>query len=78
MGKNLCVGCMPIPANKRKDLLVKPGQLGIVESTTVITDGHTVRSRRFGFIDAASRIEARAAINEINLTGHDDLTRNEL
>lgn len=46
------------------------GAHGHVDSTTVIKDRYTGRSRGFGFVEMANASEAEAAINALNGTEH--------
>lgn len=41
-------------------------QVGTVESASVVVDRYTGRSRGFGFVEMASRAEARKAIEELS------------
>lgn len=41
-------------------------QAGTVESASVVVDRYTGRSRGFGFVEMASRAEARKAIEELS------------
>lgn len=42
------------------------GEVGTVESATVVEDRDTGRSRGFGFVEMSSKEEANAAIDQIN------------
>src|SRR5947207_8022213 len=48
------------------DLNTLFSQAGVVESTHIITDRDTGRSRGFGFVEMASRSEGEAAITQLN------------
>lgn len=45
---------------------------GTVESAHIVTDRETGRSRGYGFVEMATEEEAKAAIEALNETEHDD------
>jgi len=63
MGKKLFVGGLPF-ATSSSELEELFGQVGQVESATVITDRNTGRSRGFGFVEMSSDDEAEAKPRE--------------
>ncbi|MGE4105613.1 MAG: RNA recognition motif domain-containing protein [Bacteriovoracia bacterium] len=65
MGKKLYVGNLPYSANEQflNDTFA---QCGKVESTTVITDRETSRSKGFGFVEMSTDEEAANAIAQLN------------
>ncbi|OGY21948.1 MAG: RNA-binding protein [Candidatus Woykebacteria bacterium GWB1_45_5] len=65
MGKKLFVGGLPF-ATSSSELEELFGQVGQVESATVITDRNTGRSRGFGFVEMSSDDEAAKAIEKLN------------
>jgi len=70
MGKRLYVGNLPYSVSEQ-DLSEKFGSFGTVESTTLITDRDTGRSKGFGFVEMATDSEAQAAIEALNGTDYD-------
>lgn len=62
-----------------QDLETIFGQLGTVQSTNIIEDRETGRSRGFGFIEMPSKEEAQNAISTLNGKDVDglELTANE-
>ena len=70
MGKRLYVGNLPYSISEQ-DLTEKFGAFGTVESSTLITDRDTGRSKGFGFVEMGTDAEAQAAIAEINGTDLD-------
>ena len=70
MGKRLYVGNLPYSIGEQ-DLTEKFGAFGTVETTTLITDRDTGRSKGFGFVEMATDAEAQAAIDEVNGTDYD-------
>ena len=70
MGKRLYVGNLPYSVSEQ-DLTEKFGAFGTVESTTLITDRDSGRSKGFGFVEMATDAEAQAAIAELNGTDYD-------
>ena len=76
MSKRIYVGNLPFSTNDQslKELF---GEYGTVESSTVITDRDTGRSRGFGFIEmSAGADEAISALNGQSVDGR-NLTVNE-
>ena len=70
MGRKLYVGNLPYSATD--DTLVQTfGEMGTVESATVITDRDTGRSKGFGFVEMSSDGEAQKAIQGLNGTDVD-------
>jgi RNA recognition motif-containing protein len=65
MGKKLFVGNLTF-ATTSADLEALFGQVGAVESATVVTDRDSGRSRGFGFVEMGSQAEATQAISELN------------
>ena len=65
MGKKLYVGNLSytVDSNQLQDLF---GQVGAVESSNVIMDRDTGRSKGFGFIEMAAENDAQAAIEKFN------------
>ncbi len=65
MNKKLYVGGLPY-ATTEEGLKEAFSAAGTVESTTIIMDKMTGRSRGFGFVEMASEEEAQAAIDMFN------------
>jgi len=65
MGKKLYIGNLPYSVNDA-DLESLFAELGTVESSKVITDRNTGRSKGFGFVEMSSDEEAGAAIEKMN------------
>ncbi|MBP7845089.1 MAG: RNA-binding protein [Proteobacteria bacterium] len=65
MGKKLFVGNLPFSATEQslKDAF---SQCGTVESSKIITDRDTGRSKGFGFVEMSSDAEATEAISKLN------------
>jgi RNA recognition motif-containing protein len=61
----LYVGNLPFKTNTQ-DLEQLFGQIGTVESTNIIEDRETGRSRGFGFVEMSSKEEGERAIAEFN------------
>ncbi len=61
----LYVGNLPFKTNTQ-DLEQLFGQVGTVESTNIIEDRETGRSRGFGFVEMSSKEEGERAIEEFN------------
>ena len=70
MGKRLYVGNLPYSAGE-SDLESKCSAYGTVESTNLIIDRNTGRSKGFAFVELASDSEAQAAIEGLNGTDYD-------
>ena len=70
MGRKLYVGNLPYSVTESA-LSDKFAAYGTVESTKLITDRETGRSKGFGFIEMASDSEAQAAIEKVNGTDYD-------
>jgi RNA recognition motif-containing protein len=68
MGKKLYVGNLAFAVNDT-DLQELFAQAGVCESSSVITDRETGRSRGFGFVEMSSDDEAQKAIAQFD--GHD-------
>lgn len=68
MSKKLYVGNLAFGVNDT-DLHELFAQAGVCESSAVITDRDTGRSRGFGFVEMGSTDEAQKAIAQFN--GHD-------
>lgn len=65
MGKKLYVGNLPFSATD-SSLSEAFTACGTVESSKIITDRDTGRSKGFGFVEMSSEAEAQAAINKFN------------
>ena len=78
MGKKLYVGNLSYSVSS-SDLDQLFSQFGTVQSSQVIQDRDTGRSKGFGFVEMSSDNEARAAIEALNEQEHDGrrLTVNE-
>lgn len=74
----LYVGGLPYQTTEQ-DLLDLFGQIGQVDSATVIIDRDTGRSKGFGFIEMLDDQEAQAAIDRLNgtLMGNRTITVNQ-
>jgi len=70
MGRKLYVGNLPYSATE-EDLSTKFGEFGTVESSKLIIDRDTGRSKGFGFIEMGTDSEAQAAIDKLNGTDYD-------
>jgi RNA recognition motif-containing protein len=73
VSKTLRIGNLPTSATE-DELRSKFARFGTVESATLMTDSRTGRSKRFGFIEMATDLEARTAITRLNMTQYDDMT----
>jgi len=69
-GTTLYVSNLPFSATEQ-ELGLKFGGCGSVVTVKLVLDTSTGRSKRFGFIEMASRTEALAAIRLLNLTTYD-------
>jgi RNA recognition motif-containing protein len=65
MGRKLYVGNLPYSTNDAI-LRQKFEEVGTVDSSKVITDRETGRSKGFGFIEMSTEEEAEAAINKFH------------
>lgn len=65
MGKKLYVGNLPYTVTDAS-LSDAFAQCGTVESSKIITDRDTGRSKGFGFVEMASDAEAQTAISKLN------------
>ncbi len=65
MGRKLYVGNLPYSAND-SILRQKFEEVGTVDSSKVITDRETGRSKGFGFIEMSTDEEAEEAINKFH------------
>lgn len=65
MGKKLYVGNLPFSATDQI-LSETFSQCGKVESSKIIMDRDTGRSKGFGFIEMSTEVEAQAAITKFN------------
>ena len=65
MGKKLYVGNLPFSATD-SSLADAFTACGTVESSKIITDRDTGRSKGFGFVEMSSEAEAQAAISKYN------------
>ena len=70
MGKRLYVGNLPYSVTE-DNLQEKFSAHGTVESTKVITDRNTGRSKGFGFVEMSTDAEAQSAIDALNGTDYD-------
>ena len=70
MGRKLYVGNLPYSANDSV-LKSKFEEVGTVDSSKVITDRDTGRSKGFGFIEMSTDEEAEEAISKFNGTDFD-------
>jgi RNA recognition motif-containing protein len=70
MGKRLYVGNLPYSVDE-SDLSEKFAAHGAVESTKLITDRNTGRSKGFAFVEMETESEAQAAIEALNGTDYD-------
>ena len=70
MGKRLYVGNLPYSASE-SDLTDKFSPHGTVESSKLIEDRNTGRSKGFGFVEMGTDSEAQAAIEALNGTDYD-------
>jgi RNA recognition motif-containing protein len=65
MSSKLYVGNLSFDTSDQ-DLEDAFGEFGTVESTNIITDRDTGRSRGFGFVEMSSAEEAQTAISELD------------
>ena len=65
MGNKLYVGNLPYSSTEEQ-LKTTFGEFGTVNSTRIITDRETNRSKGFGFVEMGSDDEAQAAIDKLN------------
>jgi cold-inducible RNA-binding protein len=65
MSRKLYVGNLPYSATESA-LSDKFSEFGTVESTNLITDRDTGRSKGFGFVEMGTEAEAKAAIATLN------------
>ncbi|MEO5658009.1 MAG: RNA-binding protein [Nitrospiria bacterium] len=65
MGMKLYVGNLSFEASEA-DLQGLFTQAGQVQSAKIITDMYTGRSRGFGFVEMADRLEGQKAIDQFN------------
>ena len=65
MGKKLYIGNLPFSATEQalSDMFA---QCGTVESTKIVTDRETGRSKGFGFVEMSTDEEAADAISKLN------------
>jgi len=65
MSKKLFVGNLPysVTDEQLREIFSESGQ---VESSTVVTDKFSGRSRGFGFVEMATEEEAKKALQELN------------
>jgi len=70
MGKKLYVGNLPFSAT---DQILSDtfAQCGTVESSKIITDRESGRSKGFGFVEMSTEAEAQAAITRFNGAAYD-------
>ena len=71
MSKRLCLGNLPLNATEA-DLRLMFGRFGAVESTTIVRDPNSGRSKRFGFVEMTDDAEARNAVVRLNMTQYGD------
>ena len=65
MGKKIYVGNLPFSATN-ESLSEMFSKFGAVDSSKIITDRDTGRSKGFGFVEMSSNDEADAAIEKLN------------
>jgi cold-inducible RNA-binding protein len=65
MSRKLYVGNLPYSATESA-LSDKFAEFGTVESTNLITDRDTGRSKGFGFVEMGTEAEAKTAISTLN------------
>lgn len=65
MGKKIYVGNLPFSATN-ESLSETFGQFGRVDSSKIITDRDTGRSKGFGFVEMSDSSEADSAIEKLN------------
>ncbi len=65
MGKKIYVGNLPFNATN-ESLSEMFAQFGTVDSSKIVTDRDTGRSKGFGFVEMASTDEADSAIEKLN------------
>jgi cold-inducible RNA-binding protein len=70
--KRLYIGNLPA-ATTDTELRTRFERFGTVESAIVVRDVETGRSKRCGFVEMASGAEARAAIEQLNMTQYEDV-----
>ena len=70
MGRRLYVGNLPYSVTEEA-LTEKFSEFGQVESTKLIIDRDTGRSKGFGFVEMGSDSEAQAAIDKLNGMDYD-------
>lgn len=70
MGKKLYVGNLPFSATDQI-LTDTFSQCGTVESSKIIVDRETGRSKGFGFVEMSTDAEAQEAINKFNGADYD-------
>lgn len=70
MGKKLYVGNLPFSATDQI-LTDTFSQCGTVESSKIITDRDTGRSKGFGFVEMSTEAEAQDAISKFNGADYD-------
>jgi RNA recognition motif-containing protein len=66
----LYVSNLPLSATE-PELVLKFGSCGSVVGAKIMLDTGTGRSKRFGFVEMASRADALMAIRRLNLTTYD-------
>ena len=69
-GTMLYVSNLPSSATET-ELVLKFGNCGAVVTATIMLDTSTGRSKRYGFVEMATRAGALAAIGRLNLTTYD-------
>jgi RNA recognition motif-containing protein len=70
MGKKLYIGNLPFSATDQI-LTDTFSQCGTVESSKIITDRDTGRSKGFGFVEMSTEAEAQDAIQKFNGADYD-------
>ncbi len=70
MGKKLYVGNLPFSATDQI-LMETFSQCGTVESSKIIVDRDTGRSKGFGFVEMSTAAEAQEAISKFNGADYD-------
>lgn len=70
VGTTLYVSNLPLSATEA-DLVLKFSSCGAVVTARIMLDTSTGRSKRFGFVEMATRADAMTAIRRLNLTTYD-------
>ena len=70
IGTTLYVSNLPLSATEA-ELVLKFGSCGPVVTAKIMLHTSTGRSKRFGFVEMATRADALTAIRRLNLTTYD-------